>query len=90
MTWDAAKGKIGHSNACILCAQSFLTLQTHAWSVTSQALLSMEFPRQEFRNGLPFSTLGDLPNSEPGSLACPALAGRFFTTGPPGKPRTMQ
>ena len=36
---------------------------------------------------MPFPTLGDLPN--PGikteSLASPALAGRFFTTEPPGK-----
>ena len=32
--------------------------------------------------------LGDLPNSgmEPKSLTSPALAGRFFTTEPPGKP----
>ena len=39
--------------------------------------------------GLPFSPLGDLPY--PGiyltSLVSPALAGRFFTTVPPGKPR---
>ena len=35
--------------------------------------------------GLPFLSLGDLPN--PGiEHACPALAGRFFTTEPPGKP----
>ena len=32
----------------------------------------------------------DLPNPgiEPETLACPALAGRFFTTESPGKPTT--
>ena len=37
---------------------------------------------------LPFPTPRDLPNTgiEPVSLASPALAGRFFTTAPPGKP----
>ena len=53
-----------------------------------QALLSMEFPRQEYWSGLPFPSPGDLPGPgiEPTSLASPALAGRFFTTEPPGKP----
>ena len=32
------------------------------WTVASQALLSMEFPRQEHWSGLPFPTTGDLPN----------------------------
>ena len=37
---------------------------------------------------LPFPTPRDLPNpgAEPVSLESPALAGRFFTTVPPGKP----
>ena len=42
----------------------------------------MEFSRQDYWSGLPFSTLGDLP--EPGiEPASPALTGGFFTTGPP-------
>ena len=41
----------------------------------------MRFYRQEYWNGLPFSPLGDL--SDPGVE--PSLAGRFFTTLPPGK-----
>ena len=32
------------------------------WTVAPQALLSMEFFKQEYRSGLPFSTPGDLPN----------------------------
>ena len=43
---------------------------------------------QEYWGGLPFPPPTDLP--DPGveleSLASPALAGRFFTTAPPGMP----
>ena len=48
----------------------------------------MGFSRQEYWSGLPFPPQGDLPNSgmEPVSLASPASAGGFFTTGTPGKP----
>ena len=44
--------------------------------------LSIEFSRQEYWNGLPFPTPGDLPNPgiKPTSLVPPALAGTFFTT----------
>ena len=46
--------------------------------------LSMGFPRQEYWRGLPFLPPGDLlyPEIKPAS---PALAGRFFTTEPPGR-----
>ena len=39
-------------------------------------------------SGLPFPTLGDLPNPgvKPKSLVFPALAGGFFIIEPPGKP----
>ena len=52
------------------------------WTVARQAPLSIGFPRQEYWNGLPFLTPGDLPNPgiHPTSLASPALAGGFFTT----------
>ena len=38
---------------------------------------------------MPYPTPGDLPDTgiEPVSLASPALAGRFFTIVPPGKPK---
>ena len=37
---------------------------------------------------MPFPTAGDLPDPgiEPASSVSPSLAGRFFTTEPPGKP----
>ena len=57
------------------------------WTADHQAPPSMRFSRQEYCSGLPFPTPGDLPNSgiKPTSLASPALAGRFFTTEPPGE-----
>ena len=46
----------------------------------------MGFSRQEYWSGLPFPSPGDLP--DPGiELESPALAGRFFTTEPPGSPQ---
>ena len=52
------------------------------WTVACQAPLSMEFSRQEYRSGQPFSTPGNLPDPgiEPVSLVSSALAGGFFTT----------
>ena len=57
------------------------------WTVSHQAPLAMGFPRQEYWSGLPFPTLGDLPDPgiEPASPVSSALAGGFFTTEPPGK-----
>ena len=47
-----------------------------------QAPLTMRFFRQEYWNGLPCPSPGDLPNPaiEPVSLMTPALTGGFFTT----------
>ena len=58
-------------------------------TVAHQAPLSMGFARQEDWNGLPFPPPGNCPDAriEPVS---PALAGGFFTTEPPGKPRIAQ
>ena len=58
------------------------------WTVACQAPQSMEFSRQEYWSGLPFPSLGDLPDPgiEPRSPMCPALAGGFFITEPPKKP----
>ena len=65
-------------------SESFVT----PWAMAHQALLSMEFYRQEYWSGLPFPSPGDLPDPgiEPASLVSPALAGGFFTTMPSGKP----
>ena len=56
--------------------------------VACQVPLSMGFPRQQYWSGMPFPSLGDLPDPgiEPMSSA---LAGGFFTTEPPGKPHSF-
>ena len=58
------------------------------WTVAHQTSLSIGVSRQEYWSGLPFSFPGDLSDlgTEPASLVSPALAGRFFTTVPSGKP----
>ena len=75
------------------CVSLFATLCTVAHQAPLMGVHGMQreimgFPRQEYWSGLPFPPPGDLPN--PGmellSLACPALAGGFFTTVPAGKP----
>ena len=60
------------------CVRLFVT----PWTVAHQSPLFMGFPREEYWSGLPFPSLGDLPDPEvePMSLASPALAGGFFTT----------
>ena len=61
------------------------------WTIVCQALLSLGFLQQEYWSGLLFLTPEDLPESgiKLLSLASPALAGRFFTPAPPGKPLKM-
>ena len=58
-----------------------------SWTVAHQAPLSMGFSRQEYWNGLSYPSPGDLPDPgiESAFHAFPALAGKFFTTVPPGK-----
>ena len=55
------------------------------WTVAHQAALSMGLPRQEYQSGLLFPSPGDPLNPGANSTSH-ALAGRFFTTEPPGKP----
>ena len=63
--------------------QLFATTWTN---VAHKAPLSMGFSRQEYWNGLPFPSPGDLPDPgiKPGS---PALQPDALTSEPPGKPK---
>ena len=62
---------------------SHIQLFSTPWTVACQAPLSMGFSRQEYWSWLPFPAPGHLPH--PGiEPVFPALAGRFFTTAPPG------
>ena len=65
-------------HACSVVSDSMPPL-----TVALQVPLTMGFPRHEYWSGLPFPTLGHVvdPGIEP---TCPALAGGFFTTEPPG------
>ena len=67
-----------------LVPKSCPTLAT-PWTVAHQAPLSLGFPKQEYWNGLPVSSPGDLSNTqiEPESPG-------FFTDEPPGKPNYIQ
>ena len=73
-----------------VCAQSLSHVRHLATpqTIALQAPLAMEFPRQEYWNGLLFPSLWNLPDPaiKFAFLASPALAGRFFTTAPRGKP----
>ena len=69
-----------------------LVTKSHLWlfltpcTVACPVPLSLEFPRQEYRSGLPFPSPGHLLN--PGiECASFALKGRFFFTEPPGMPK---
>ena len=63
-------------------SDSFVT----SWTVGCQVSLSMGSPKLEYWSGLPFPSPGNLPNSGTKHTS-PALAGRFFTTEPLGKPQ---
>ena len=58
------------------------------WTVACQAPWSMGFLSKEYWSGLLFPPTGDLPDPgiEPASPGAPALAGRFSTAEPLGKP----
>ena len=66
---------------------SHVRLVVIPWTVARQAPLSMGFPRQEYRSGLPFPPPGDLPHPgiKPASPASPALQVGSLPLTPPGK-----
>ena len=72
---------------CVLSCSVVPDSLQHYGLLPSRLLCPWDFFRQEYWNGLPFPSPGDLPN--PGielvSLRSHVLAGRFFTTEPPGK-----
>jgi len=77
-------GKAGLHNVMYCeCVLSHVQFFATPWSVARQAPLSMEFPRQGYWSGMSCPPPGDLPDPgiEPASVASPALASGFFTTG---------
>jgi len=59
------------------------------WTVACQAPLSMELSRQEYWSGMPFPSLGDLPNPEIElmSLCLPYWQADSLLLAPLGKPK---
>ena len=80
---------------CVMCVLGHSAGSDPATSrtIAHQAPLSMGLSRQEYWSGLLFPSLGNHPIGCTQSLHTetepmpPALAGRFFTTEPPGKPQ---
>ena len=70
------------AHACVLSVWLFAA----PWTVSLPGSSVHGISRQEYWNGLPFPSPGDLPNTgiDPASPETPALAGRFFTTEPLG------
>ena len=64
---------------------SHIQLFVTPWTVARQVSRSMGFARQECWSGLPLPPPGNCPNPGIKTMSA-ALAGRFFTTEPPGKP----
>ena len=80
---------LGKKYNVVVESLSYIQLFAILLTVAHQVPLFMEFSRQEYWSGLPFPPPGDLP--DPGiKPVSPALAGRFFTTVPPGKPPVDQ
>ena len=69
---------------CVCESLSYVWFFVTPCNVALQAPLSMEFSQQEYWNGQPFPSPGDLPNPEikPGS---PELQADSLLSEPPGK-----
>ena len=70
------------------CRWSCVRLFATPWAVARQAPPSMGFPRPQYWSGLPFLSLGDLPDPglEPGS---PTVQAGGLSPEPPGKGRYL-
>ena len=80
-------GRKAMTNLVVLVTQSCVTL-CDPMDCSLPGFPVHGFSRQEYLSGLPFPSPADLPDPriESSSPAVPALAGRFFTTEPLGKP----
>ena len=90
--WDFPGKSTGVGCHCLLQMKpewvkslSRVRLFATPWTIAYQAPQSMEFSRQEYWSGLPFPSLGDLPNRgiKPRS---PTLQADALPFKPPGKP----
>ena len=81
--WLATHSPVAVGCCFIIQLLSRVWLFVTPWIVIHQTSLSMRFPGQEYWNGLPFPSSGDLPH--PGiKPVSPSLPGRLFTMKPQG------
>ena len=73
---------------CLLCLHAQLCPTLCGHTAVPTRLLCPWVPKKEYWNRLPFPSSGDLPGSGV-KPTFPALAGGFFTTAPPGKPKYL-
>ena len=78
------------TRAC--CGFSRVQLFVTQWTIAHQALLSIEFSRQEYCSGFPCPPPGDLsdPGMEPESPMFPALQTDSLPSESPGKPKNTR
>ena len=71
---EGVRGEVTAAVKASCWSLSRVQLFVTSWTVAPQALLSVEFSRQEYWSGLPCPPPGDLPNPgiEPGSPASQA------------------
>ena len=76
-----------HTGVCSVLSHSVMSDSCDSMDYSPPGSSVLGFSRHDYWSRLPFPTPGDLPNPgiKPASLASPVLAGRFFTTEPPGK-----
>ena len=73
---------------CVCVSLSCVWLSANPWTVARQAPPFMDFSGQEYWNGWPFHSSGDLP--DPGiELGSPVLKADSLLSEPPGKPLLM-
>ena len=63
-------------HVCMLSRFGYVSFFATLWIIALQALLSIEFSRQEYWSGLPFPSPGDLPGlpfPSPGDLPDPGV-----------------
>ena len=75
-------------NCCCIVAMCRVQLLVTPWTVARQSPLFVRFPRQEYWSDCHFLLQGNLPDPRIKHMSS-ALANRFFTTEPRGKPTPL-
>ena len=85
MQWKFSRNNVDKTTGLVQWLSRVWLFPT-PWTVARKAPLFMGFPRQEYWSGLPFCFPGESSQLRDGTQVS-WLAGGFFPTEPPGKPR---